>query len=87
MSLASFAGAFGGGGGYQFGGASGPATSGNIGAGGGLSGSGPGGISSPIVIGGYKTNGEATAAAKIPTWAYVAGAAVLGLVLWRMFKK
>jgi len=87
VSLASFAGAFGGGGGYQFGGASGPATSGNISGASGLSGSGPGGISSPVVIGGYKTDGSATAAASIPTWAYVGGALLVGLVLWKMFVK
>lgn len=85
MSLASFAGAFGGGGGYQFGGASGPATAGNISGSSGIA-AGAGGISSPIVIGGYKTDGTATAAAHLPTWVYVAGAVALGFVAWRLLK-
>lgn len=91
MSLASFAGAFGGGGGYQFGGASGPATAGNISGSNGIA-AGAGGLSSPVNIGGYKQSGAQTAtaaaASSIPKWVWYAGAAVGALVVWKLlFKK
>lgn len=44
-----------------------------------------GGISSPIVIGGFKSNGDATATNSNTIWLVVAGVVALGAVLYALW--
>lgn len=44
-----------------------------------------GGISSPVVVGGFKSNGSASAFS-IPVWAWIVGALFAGAMLYKIAK-
>jgi hypothetical protein len=72
-----------GGGGFT-GGAAGPSSSGP--ADGGMFGP-VGGLTSPVVVGGFKSDGSASAGAVLPAWAIPAGIAALVFFGWALLRR
>jgi len=63
------------------GGTAGPSTSGAARSGGGSA----GGIG-PLVIGGFKSDGSASAMASVPWWVWAAGIGALAFIAWRVLR-